>query len=168
MDTGKRVVGAETTQIHFSPLPPAAVDEVLACPELMHCAGALMIEHPALAPHILRVDGGLDAVMGLSISTVQRLLGELSGAPTPAEGLPEERPVPTPASFQTVLAHIVTASNLCPFPPMSIPGANPWNGTRPLNLRSGPLPLTPFLILIISSQSKSTAAQPAMCFQRAA
>jgi septum formation protein len=78
LDSGRRAVGVDVTHIHFDPLPGPVVTEVLGCPEIVHCAGALMIEHPALQPHIAHVEGGLDAVMGLSIPTVQRLLEELS------------------------------------------------------------------------------------------
>ena len=33
-----------------------------------------MVEHPLVAPHIASLEGGQDAVMGLSKATVERLL----------------------------------------------------------------------------------------------
>jgi septum formation protein len=77
LDSGRRAVGVDVTRIHFRPLPSPAVDDLVACDDVLHCAGALMIEHPALSPHIDTVEGGLDAVMGLSVACVQRLLEEL-------------------------------------------------------------------------------------------
>eukprot|EP01050_Picozoa_sp_SAG11_P049176 SAG11_NODE_26722_length_341_cov_1.289256_1_plen_63_part_01 len=48
----------DETTIHFAPLSMEVVEQVLACDELMYCAGALMIEHPALAPLVTKLDGG--------------------------------------------------------------------------------------------------------------
>ena len=39
-----------------------------------------MVEHPAWSPYITKFEGGLDAVMGLGMSTVARLLVELREA----------------------------------------------------------------------------------------
>ena len=39
-----------------------------------------MVEHPAWSPYITKVEGGLDAVMGLGMATVARLLVELKEA----------------------------------------------------------------------------------------
>ena len=44
------------------------------------CAGGLMIEHPLVAPHIARVDGALDSVMGLCKARVRSLLAEHAAA----------------------------------------------------------------------------------------
>ena len=75
-----------------------------------------MIEHPALAPHILRLEGGLDAVMGLSISTVQKLLGQLTGAPGADAPLPGVPPVKRPQPCQT-FAEVMAERKKDPRPP---------------------------------------------------
>lgn len=38
--------------------------------------GGLLAEHPSVVPYVTRIDGGLDAIMGLSKSTVIGLLIE--------------------------------------------------------------------------------------------
>mmetsp|Transcript_82484 Transcript_82484/g.229976 ORF Transcript_82484/g.229976 Transcript_82484/m.229976 type:complete len:293 (-) Transcript_82484:82-960(-) len=76
--SGRRVVGVHQAEVHFSSeIPDAVVDVLVADDEILRCAGGLMVEHPALAPYILRIDGGTDAIMGLSISLVVKLLTQL-------------------------------------------------------------------------------------------
>lgn len=77
IDTGQRVVSDDSTSIIFEPMPANVVDAVIATDELMWCAGALMIEHPAWSPYIKEVQGGLDSVMGLNMSLVSNMLDEL-------------------------------------------------------------------------------------------
>ena len=47
--------------------------------EVMWCAGGLMVEHPLVQPHVTKMVGGIDSVMGLSKETVVRLLCEAAG-----------------------------------------------------------------------------------------
>jgi|EP01043_Picozoa_sp_COSAG02_P017899 septum formation protein len=77
IDTGQRVVSDDSTSIIFEPMPVDVVEAVVATDELMWCAGALMIEHPAWSPYIKEVQGGLDSVMGLNMSLVSSMLDEL-------------------------------------------------------------------------------------------
>ena len=50
----------------------------------MYCAGGLMVEHPAVAPHVLRGDGSMDSVMGLPREPLLCLLRDLSALPPAA------------------------------------------------------------------------------------
>lgn len=66
-------------QIHFEPIPEDSMEALIAEGEVMWCAGGLMVEHALVAPHVTKMVGGIDAVMGLSKATVVRLLCEASG-----------------------------------------------------------------------------------------
>jgi septum formation protein len=75
--TGRRVHGVDTASIYLRPLPTETVEALIAEGEIFYCAGGLMIENPLVQPHINRVEGTLDSVMGLSKELVLRLLQEL-------------------------------------------------------------------------------------------
>ena len=61
-------------RVHFSPLPAETIESLIAEGSVFHCAGGLMVEHALVAPHVTRIEGGMDSVMGLSKATVVRLL----------------------------------------------------------------------------------------------
>lgn len=76
--SGRRASGVHVAHIHFDPFPPAVVDALAADPVCRRCAGGLMVEHPACAPYLRQIDGGVDSVMGLSTRLLATLLGSLS------------------------------------------------------------------------------------------
>jgi predicted house-cleaning NTP pyrophosphatase (Maf/HAM1 superfamily) len=67
-------VGAVLLQIHFQAIPEASIDALIAEGEVFWCAGGLMVEHALVAPHVTRMDGTLDSVMGLAKHLLLRLL----------------------------------------------------------------------------------------------
>ncbi|KAL3905112.1 MAG: hypothetical protein SGARI_004616, partial [Bacillariaceae sp.] len=80
-----RVSGVDTATIYFDTktLTPSAantlVDTLVEQGEpVMSCAGGLMIEHPKVQEHVLRIDGTQDSVMGLSKPLVEKLLDEMA------------------------------------------------------------------------------------------
>lgn len=75
--TGRRVQGVDTATIYLRPLPQETVEALISEGGIFYCAGGLMIENPLVEPHIDRVEGTLDSVMGLSKELVQRLMQEL-------------------------------------------------------------------------------------------
>lgn len=66
-------------QIHFSPIPEDAAEALIAEGEVFWCAGGLMVEHPLVAPHVTRMVGTLDGVMGLPKGLLLRLMCEAGG-----------------------------------------------------------------------------------------
>jgi hypothetical protein len=56
--------------------PPNAHRHYCAEGDCMWCAGGLMVEHALVVPHIQRIDGTQDGVMGLAKALVVRLLVE--------------------------------------------------------------------------------------------
>jgi septum formation protein len=83
--SGVQVHGVDTATIHFAPsISGALVDELLAeDAPVMSCAGGLMVEHPRVREHLVRIDGTEDSVMGLSKDLVLRLLEDLQRALNP-------------------------------------------------------------------------------------
>jgi septum formation protein len=79
LPSGTQVSGIDTATVHFDPrLPDDLVDRLLAADApILSCAGGLMVEHPFVKEHIVRIDGTEDSVMGLSKDLVLRLLDEL-------------------------------------------------------------------------------------------
>lgn len=76
---GKTVEGLDTAFIHFTPIPEPTVDQLLAEGDCLYCAGGLMVEHRLVVPHVTRIDGTQDSVMGLSKLLVMRLLLQAAG-----------------------------------------------------------------------------------------
>lgn len=63
-------------QTYFRQIPPEVIDQVVAEGTVMKCAGALMVENPALMPYITRTDGTQDAVMGLPKALVLHVISQ--------------------------------------------------------------------------------------------
>jgi predicted house-cleaning NTP pyrophosphatase (Maf/HAM1 superfamily) len=49
--------------------------------DILSCAGAVMIEHPAVTPHIVEVDGSVESVYGLPLDLLRSLLKQVGGDP---------------------------------------------------------------------------------------
>ena len=75
-----RFDGVDVCTVAFERFAPGVVDALVAEGGVYACAGGLMIEHPLVAPHIARVDGALDSVMGLCKARVRSLLAEHAAA----------------------------------------------------------------------------------------
>lgn len=73
-------------QVHFGRMEPDVVDALVREGRVMRCAGALMVEHPLVAPRILRMDGALDSVQGLPKALLLRLLRRAAEAGAPPAG----------------------------------------------------------------------------------
>ena len=89
--TGLQVSGVDTATLYFQPHHPALqqqpssptttniIDALLHDEQpVLSCAGALMVEHPLVQDCLVRMEGTVDSVMGLSKELVLRLLHELS------------------------------------------------------------------------------------------
>ncbi|KFM24175.1 Maf-like protein [Auxenochlorella protothecoides] len=74
LETRASACAVDVTTIEFSAIPEASIEALIEEGEVFWCAGGLMVEHALVAPHIVRMEGGMDAVMGLSKATTLRLL----------------------------------------------------------------------------------------------
>lgn len=77
LQTMKQVYGIDTTTIHLDHIPDNVIDSLIEEGEIMHSAGGLMIEHPLIQPYILKTEGTVDSIMGLSLDLLNSLLEKL-------------------------------------------------------------------------------------------
>lgn len=76
-EASPRAAGVSIATIHFEPLPDDSVDKLIALGGVYHCAGGLMCEHPLVFPHVTKLEGGLDGIMGLDTALLAELLDQL-------------------------------------------------------------------------------------------
>jgi septum formation protein len=74
----KRVAAVDTSKIYFDDIPDSVIDSLLAEGDVLQCAGGLMVEHALVQPHVNRIEGSRDSLMGLSISLLQSLIDSLT------------------------------------------------------------------------------------------
>ena len=79
--TGAAAASLDLAEVFFNAIPDDVAETLIAEGGVLHCAGGLMVEHPRVEPHVERIDGGMDSVMGLSKAVTQRLLLEAAGLP---------------------------------------------------------------------------------------
>ena len=78
--SGQQFAAIDTATVHFRPIPTATIDALVAEGSVYACAGGLMVEHPLVQPHVARMDGSMDSIMGLCKSTLMQLLDEACAA----------------------------------------------------------------------------------------
>ena len=79
--TGEQWAKVDRARVHFSTVPEASVDAMIAEGGLFHCAGGLMVEHPMVSPCVTRMEGTMDAVQGLNKATLEAMLATALGRP---------------------------------------------------------------------------------------
>ena len=84
--SGEQWSNVDSARVHFGAIPAATVDALIAEGSVYQCAGGLMVENPLVQPHVTRMDGSLDNVMGLCVATLDRLLDEAHEARGLARG----------------------------------------------------------------------------------
>jgi septum formation protein len=75
--TGIRVMGVDVATIHFDPIPEDSITKLIEEGEVYYCAGGLMVEHKLVRPHITKMEGTEESVMGLSPDLLAKLWDEL-------------------------------------------------------------------------------------------
>jgi septum formation protein len=76
LSSGFVSAGLDTAAVFFGAIPEATVAALVAGGEVFYCAGGLMVESPLVAPHVERMEGGMDSIMGLGRALTARLLIE--------------------------------------------------------------------------------------------
>ena len=66
----------DEAHIHFTPIPVDTVDALVEEGEVFWCAGGLMVEHEMVQPHVTKIEGTMDGVMGLPKARVLGLLSK--------------------------------------------------------------------------------------------
>lgn len=63
-------------QVSIRPIPDEAIEQMVNEGFVFHCAGALMIEHPLVAPYIDNINGTVDGVMGIDKRVALKMMAE--------------------------------------------------------------------------------------------
>jgi len=74
LDTGKVEMEVDQANIFFTAIPDDKIDYLIKEGEVFYCAGGLMVEHELVTPHVVKIEGTMDAVMGLPKALVLKLL----------------------------------------------------------------------------------------------
>lgn len=88
--TGQRAAAIDVATVEFDAIPEEAQAAMLrpASGEpspLLSSAGAVVVEHPAVAPFVRKMHAPIDAVMGLPKALVRDLLAAVGGPALPSE-----------------------------------------------------------------------------------
>ena len=78
--SGQQWSAVDTARVVFSPIPTATIEALIEEGSVFQCAGGLMVEHPLVQPHVTRMEGSMDSIMGLCKATLLRLLDEAYAA----------------------------------------------------------------------------------------
>ena len=76
LGTGKIELEVDEANIHFTPIPAETVEALIEEGEVFWCAGGLMVEHDLVQPHVVKIEGTMDGVMGLPKARVLNLLSK--------------------------------------------------------------------------------------------
>lgn len=76
LGTGRVELEVDEAHIHFTPIPVDTVDALVEEGEVFWCAGGLMVEHEMVQPHVTKIEGTMDGVMGLPKARVLGLLSK--------------------------------------------------------------------------------------------
>ena len=76
LGTGRVELEVDEAHIHFTPIPADTVDALVEEGEVFWCAGGLMVEHEMVQPHVTKIEGTMDGVMGLPKARVLGLLSK--------------------------------------------------------------------------------------------
>lgn len=86
LGSGKRAQGVDEAEVRLKQLPESDIDALVEGGDALHSAGALVVEHELVWPRVASMEGSLDSVLGLGVSTLSRLLEELFSTPAAPSG----------------------------------------------------------------------------------
>eukprot|EP01023_Acetabularia_acetabulum_P064755 TRINITY_DN8468_c0_g1_i4.p3 TRINITY_DN8468_c0_g1~~TRINITY_DN8468_c0_g1_i4.p3 ORF type:complete len:131 (-),score=26.54 TRINITY_DN8468_c0_g1_i4:139-531(-) len=68
----------DTASAHFNVIPTQIIDKLVEEGSVFRCAGGLMVENPLVVPYRVKIEGGMDSIMGMKLETVIKLMLEVS------------------------------------------------------------------------------------------
>jgi len=76
--SGKRCQVVDIASIFFDPIPDSVIEDMLSDedPMVFKCAGGLMVEDPRIQPYLVKIEGGMDSVMGMGKRVTRGLLND--------------------------------------------------------------------------------------------
>ncbi|EER18507.1 maf protein, putative [Perkinsus marinus ATCC 50983] len=79
IETGKRAYGNHQATVRFAPIPPSVVDRLVEPGHPIYtCSGGFSIDDPIMGQYCISVDGGVDAVMGMPLGLLEKLIVEVT------------------------------------------------------------------------------------------
>jgi len=75
--TGMRAEGNDVVRIQFKHIPEAVIEQLILEGDVMHCAGGLRAEHPALQNSIASMDGTVESLRGVPLELTKRLIKQV-------------------------------------------------------------------------------------------
>mmetsp|Transcript_25706 Transcript_25706/g.63382 ORF Transcript_25706/g.63382 Transcript_25706/m.63382 type:complete len:308 (+) Transcript_25706:95-1018(+) len=76
LESGKRVEALDGASIHFKDIPQNIISDLIKAGDVFYCAGGLMVEAPEIQPYLVKIEGSMDSVMGLSRKITADLLSK--------------------------------------------------------------------------------------------
>lgn len=76
VDNGKRVESLDKASIFFQDIPQEIITGLIKAGDVFYCAGGLMVEAPEIQPYLVKIEGSMDSVMGLSRCITAELLSK--------------------------------------------------------------------------------------------
>lgn len=75
--SGRTCASIETTKIFFSGKMKNFIDEISVIPEILHCAGGLCVEHDLVEKHVEKIEGRIEATLGMSCDIIIFLIQQI-------------------------------------------------------------------------------------------
>jgi len=78
ISSGKHLEGVEEATVHFRPIPENVVETIVSDERTYTQGGGLSVEDERLKPYIERIDGEIEAIIGLPKKLTQQFLTEMT------------------------------------------------------------------------------------------
>ena len=79
--TGKYYEGADRAQVFFNPFPDSVIEDFIKNGDPLGRAGGFGVQHPILRPYVRKVEGDEEAIVGMPIHLLKKLLTEAGYTP---------------------------------------------------------------------------------------
>ena len=73
-ETKEKFEGTDTAKVFFKPFSDSMLEEFIKHGEPLTRAGGFGIQHPIMSPHVDKLEGAEDTIVGLSLNLLKRLL----------------------------------------------------------------------------------------------
>jgi septum formation protein len=78
--TGARAAGVDVATVRYTAIPASAIEEATSAgadADVLHCCGAVMVEHPSISPYVASMGAPLQSVMGLPVELLRELMHQV-------------------------------------------------------------------------------------------
>ena len=78
LPSGRQTSEIDVCTVHWSGIPPDAMDILLAKEDVMYSCGAFLIEDEDFIAHVRLVEGSLDSIRGLPIRAMKKVIASVT------------------------------------------------------------------------------------------